>query len=103
MSIHDQYYSAVNKFDVALSVFGRARTSLSLAMRVLLVNIFTYTLSSYPNRHFFMPRVLLQEVERKALRFFDANHMDQIGNVLGRWHTVWHAINPSRCEVVRSR
>ena len=70
VSIHDQYYNAINKFDVALSVFGRARTSLSLAMRVLLVNIFMNTLSSYPNRHFFMPRVLLQEVERKALRFF---------------------------------
>ena len=51
------------------SVFGRARTSLSLAMRVLVVNIFMYTLLSYPYRHFLMPRVLLQEVERKALRF----------------------------------
>ena len=60
-SIHDQNYNAVNKFDMALSVFGRARTSLSLAMRVLVVNIFMYTLLSYPSRHFFMPRVVLQE------------------------------------------
>ena len=39
-SIHDQYYNAVHKFDMALSVFGRVRSSLSLAMRVLVVNIF---------------------------------------------------------------
>ena len=70
VSIHDQHYDAVHKFDMALSVFGRVRTSLSLAMRVLVVNIFMFTLFSYPSRHFFMPRVLWQEVdERKALRF----------------------------------
>ena len=40
-SIHDQYYNAVHKFDMALSVFGRVRSSLSLAMRVLVVNIFS--------------------------------------------------------------
>ena len=68
-SINDQYYNAVNKFDMELSVFGRAKTSLSLAMRVLVVNNFMCTLFSYPNRHFFMLRVLLQEVQRKALRF----------------------------------
>ena len=38
-------------------------------MRVLVVNIFMFTLFLYPNRHFFMPRVLLQEIERKVLRF----------------------------------
>ena len=43
VSINDQYYDAVNKFD---------------------------TLFSYPNRHLFMPRIFLQEVERKALRVF---------------------------------
>ena len=69
VSIHDQYYNAVHKFDMALSVFGRVKMSLSLAMRVLVVNIFMFTLFSYPNRHFFMPRVLLQEIERKVLRF----------------------------------
>ena len=70
VSINDQYYDAVNKFDMALAVFGRARASLSLAMRLLVVNVFMYTLFSYPNRHLFMPRILLQEVERKALRVF---------------------------------
>ena len=50
--INDQYYNAVNKFDMALSFFDRARTSLSIAMRVLVVNIFMYTLFSHPNRHF---------------------------------------------------
>ena len=69
VSIHDQYYNAVHKFDMALSVFGRVKMSLSLAMRVLVVNIFMFTLFSYPNRQFFMPRVLLQEIERKVLRF----------------------------------
>ena len=41
-----------HKFDMALSVFGRVKTSLSLAMRVFVVNIFKFTLFSYPNRHF---------------------------------------------------
>ena len=67
-SIHDQYHNAVKKFDVALSVFGGVRTSLSLAMRVLVVKIFMYTLL-VPASPFFMARVLLQEVEREALRF----------------------------------
>ena len=35
VSINDQYHDAVNKFDMALSVFGRAKASLSLAMRLL--------------------------------------------------------------------
>ena len=35
VSIHDQYYNAVHKFDMALSVFGRVRMSLSRVMRVL--------------------------------------------------------------------
>ena len=69
ISIHDQWHNAVHKFDMALSVFGRVRTSLSLAMRVLVVNVFMLHFFSYPNRHFFMPRVLLQEIERKVLRF----------------------------------
>ena len=69
VSINDQYYNAVHKFDVALSVVGRVKMSLSLAMRVLVVNIFMFSLFSYPNRQFFMPRVLLQEIERKVLRF----------------------------------
>ena len=54
---------------MALSVFSRVKMSLSLAMRVLVVNIFMFTLFSYPNRQLFMPRVLLQEIERKVLRF----------------------------------
>ena len=69
VSIHDQYYNAVHKFDMALSVFGRVKMSLSLAMRVLVVNIFMFTLFSYPNRQFFMPSVFLQEIEWKVLRF----------------------------------
>ena len=67
--VHDQYYNAVHKFDMALSVFGRVKKSLSLAMHVLVVNIFMFALFSYPNREMFMPRVLLQEIERKVLRF----------------------------------
>ena len=73
-SIHDQYYNAVHKFYMALSVFGRVRMSLSLAMRVLVVNISMFSLFLYPNRHFFMPRVLLQEIERKVLRFLILSH-----------------------------
>ena len=64
VSIHDQYYNAVHKFDVALSVFGRVKTSLSLAI---------------PNRQCFMPRVLLQEIERKVLRFLTPITWTKIG------------------------
>ena len=46
VSIHDQYYNAVHKFDMALSVFGRVKMSFFLAMRVLVVNIFIFTLFS---------------------------------------------------------
>ena len=57
VSIHDQYYNAVHKFDMALSVFGRVKVSVSLAMRVLVVNIFMFTLLLYPNRQLFMKRL----------------------------------------------
>ena len=67
VSIHDQYYNAVHKFDVALTVFDRVKMSLSLAMSVLVVNIFMFSLFSYPNRQFFMPRVLLQEIDFRFL------------------------------------
>ena len=68
VSIHDQYYNAVHNWDMALSVYGHVRLSLSLAMGMLAVNMFMFTLFSYRNRQFFMPRVLLQEIERKVLR-----------------------------------
>ena len=102
-SIHDQYYNAVHKFDMAFSVFGRVRTSLSLVMRVLVVNIFMFTLFSYPNRHFFMPRVLLQEVERKALRFLTPITWTKIENVLGSRHIAPYTIIPARLETVQCR
>ena len=44
VSIHNQYYNEVHKFDMALSVFGRVKMSLSLAMRVIVLNIFMFTL-----------------------------------------------------------
>ena len=46
VSIHDQYCNAVHKFDMALCVFSRVKISLSLAMRVLVMNIFMFTLFS---------------------------------------------------------
>ena len=73
---------------MALSVFGRVRISLSLAMRVLVVNIFMFTLFSYPNRQFFMPRVLLQEIERKVLRFLTPITWSKLGmfSAVGAWY-----------------
>ena len=47
VSIHDPYYNTVHKFDMAFSVLSRAQFSLSLAIRVLVVNIFMFT----PNRN----------------------------------------------------
>ena len=71
--IHDQNYIAVHKFDMALSVFGRVQFSLSLAMRVLVVNVFMFTLFSYPNRH------LLQENVKKVLRFLTPTTWAKLG------------------------
>ncbi len=53
----------------ALAVFTRVRSSLPLAIRMVIVNVFLYTLFAYPNRHFFMPSSLLREVEAKTLSF----------------------------------
>ena len=44
-----------------------------------------------------MPRVFLKEVEREALRFY---RRDQIRNVLGSLHIVWHAVIPLRFDIV---
>ena len=67
--ICDQYKDALQKFDSALAVFGGVRSSMSLALRIVVVNVFLYPLFSYPNRHFFMPVSVLKDVERKVLGF----------------------------------
>ena len=72
-------------------------------MRVLVVNIFMFSLFSYPNRQFFMPRVLLQVIERKVLRFFDPDYMGQTWNVLSSWRIAWYTIVPSRFTTFQCR
>ena len=91
VSIHDPYCNAVHKFDMAFSVFSRAQFSLSLAIRVLVVNIFMFT----PNRQFFMPRVLLQEIERTVLRFLTPLTWAKLG-VFSAVGALYGTIPPSR-------
>ena len=59
--------------------FGRVRMFLSLAIRVLVMNIFMFTLLSHPNRHVFMSHVLPQEIERKVLRFLTPIRWTKLG------------------------
>ena len=69
VSIHDQYYNAVHKFDMALSVFWSCTilfVPCNACARGKHLLFSTLLVSESP---FFMPRVLLQEIERKVLRF----------------------------------
>ena len=68
-TIHDQYKDAMDKFEVAMRVFGQVKGTLSIVARLVVVNVFMNTLFSYANRLFFMPRRLLTDVENRVLGF----------------------------------
>ena len=67
--IDDQYGDAIDKFCKALVLFDMARRNMSLAMRILVVNIFLFSLFSYQNRILFMPSGILSSIEGKVLLF----------------------------------
>ena len=68
-TIDDQYRAPLQKFDDALATFTLQKHNMSLAVRVMVVNVFLWSLFSFQNRYFLMPRTLLQEVQHQALRF----------------------------------
>ena len=69
MRMDDQYTEAVRKLDESLAIFSQIRSRLSLAIRLVVVNVFLFPLFSYLNRQFFMPTAVLRGVERKVLAF----------------------------------
>ena len=77
--IEDQYSDAMAKFEKILSIFQGVRKSLSLTMRILVANVFLYTLFSFPNRQFFMPNKQLREVEHKTLAFLTPISWTKLG------------------------
>ena len=68
-TIDDQYRGPIEKFADALAAFSSQRHHMSLAVRIMVVNVFLWSLFSFQNRHFFMPRPLLQQLQTQALRF----------------------------------
>ena len=77
--VEDQYFDALAKFDRTLGMFASVRSSLSLAMRIVVVNVFLWTLFAYLNRHFFMPRKVLQTVENRVLQFLTPVTWSKLG------------------------
>ena len=69
VDIADQYAPALSKFNRNLRLFSGKRQQYSFAVRVLIVNVFFFSLFSYVNRFFFMPRRVLAEVEHSARKF----------------------------------
>ena len=68
-TIDDQYRGPIEKFADALAGFSLQRHHMSLAVRIMVVNVFLWSLFSFQNRHLFMPRPLLQQLQAQALRF----------------------------------
>ena len=68
-TVDDQYEAPLLKFERAISAFAQHSADLSIAMRILVVNVFLWGLFSFPNRHFLMPLHLVRRVQCAALRF----------------------------------
>ena len=77
--IDDQYVDAMKKFEAALAVFSSIRARLSLAIRLVVINVFLLPLFSYLNRQFFMPSGLLRNVEGKMLAFLTPVSWSKLG------------------------
>jgi len=69
VTIEDQHADAMAKFRSTLALFNGVRSTMSLAVHILTVNVFLTTLLAYPHRHFFMSSRLLREVENQILGF----------------------------------
>ncbi len=67
--LDDQYCKPMAKFEKALDEFDARRSDMSLAVKIIAVNVFLYSLFGFVNRHFLMPQVLLDRVQSRVLRF----------------------------------
>ncbi|HIF32153.1 MAG TPA: reverse transcriptase-like protein [Planctomycetaceae bacterium] len=97
-TVEDQYADAMAKFGTALDVYGGHRSSMSTAMRVLVVNVFFYSLFAYQNKLFFMPTPMLKWVESRVLAFITPVPWTKLGLLghLGKLYGV-------RCSLVDLR
>ena len=68
-TIEDQYADPMAKFEKLMRIYTSERHAFSTSMRIMLVNIFLYTLFAYPNRHFYMPVGIKHAVEVAVLNF----------------------------------
>ena len=68
-TLEDQYRVPLTKFDKVLAEYEIGRSKLSLAARIVVVNVFLQSLFSFQNRHFMMPRDLVRQVQSKILKF----------------------------------
>ena len=90
-------------FDVALSVFGRVKMSLSLAMRVVRgEHLHVYTFLA-PKSTIFHAACVAARYRAESFEFLDTNDMGKIGNVLGSWRIVWYTVIPSRFTTFQCR
>jgi len=59
----------VREFIDILAKFDARREQMSLATRLVVVNVFLWTLFSFQDRHFLMPAHMARDVQRRVLRF----------------------------------
>jgi len=62
-TIEDQYEAALGKLARKVELFTAHRDSFSFATKILVVNVFLFSLFGYVNRHFYMPDKVLQQAE----------------------------------------
>jgi len=67
--IERQYVAAVEKAEGVLQLLQAHRADMSLATRIQAVNIFVYSIFGYLNRHFWMPRKMVDRIETQVLKF----------------------------------
>ena len=78
-TIWDQYSIPIEKFEKAIEIVDEVRKNMSLACRITIANVFLIPLLQYPNRHFFMPQKLLQQVTGLLLNFLTRTKICKLG------------------------
>jgi len=64
-----QYEGALAKCEATLALLHANRKGMSTATRIQATNVFAFSAFAYLNRHFWMPRGIVERVEAQALRF----------------------------------
>ena len=78
-TLENQYRIPLEKFEKALLEFDNQRDQMSIAMRVLAVNVFLHSLFGFPYRHFLMPMRVLRLVQNKVSRFISRIPFAKLG------------------------